>query len=117
MRHTSPALLALLLAAPAAARVVSYAPVTDRIATPVQQSRTSPDFVLIEAKEGGYAGPVGGPVVDALPWYSWLAGRLVVHDATGGARRGSSSRRAAPKRPSSPRPPAPAPTARSGSSR
>ncbi|MFN7989395.1 MAG: hypothetical protein U0529_18105 [Thermoanaerobaculia bacterium] len=84
MRHTSPALLALLLAAPAAARVVSYAPVTDRIATPVQQSRTSPDFVLIEAKEGGYAGPVGGPVVDALPWYSWLAGRLVVHDATGG---------------------------------
>jgi hypothetical protein len=83
VRHPSTALLALLLALPAAARVVSYAPVTDRVATPVQQLRTSPDFVLIEAKEGGYAGPAGGPVADALPWYGWLTGRLVIHDATG----------------------------------
>ena len=83
MRHPSTALLALLLALPAAARVVSYAPVTDRVATPVQQPRSSSEFVLIEAKEGGFAGPVGGPVADALPWYGWLTGRLVVHDATG----------------------------------
>ena len=83
MRHVSPAFLALLLAAPAAARVVSYAPVTDRIATPVQQPRTSPEFVLIEAKEGAWAWPGGGPSDAALPWYSWLTGRLVVHDATG----------------------------------
>ncbi|MBK9087896.1 MAG: hypothetical protein IPL90_02115 [Holophagales bacterium] len=77
-----PVLLALLLASPAAARVVSYAPVTDRIATPVQQVRTNPEFVLIEAKEGGWAGPIAGPS-DGLPFYSWLSGRLVIHDATG----------------------------------
>ncbi len=82
MRQTCPVLLALFLAAPAAARVVSYAPVTDRIATPVQQARTNPEFALIEAKEGGWAGPVAGPS-DGLPFYSWLSGRLVVHDATG----------------------------------
>jgi hypothetical protein len=82
-QHLLPALLALLLASPAAARVVSYAPVTDRIATPVQQERTSPEYVLIEAKEGGWAWPLGGPAADALPYYNWLSGRLVVHDATG----------------------------------
>lgn len=75
--------VAASFALPAAGRVVSYAPVTDRIATPVQQSRTSPEFVLIEAKEGGWMGPVAGPAADGLPWYSWLSGRLVVHDATG----------------------------------
>ncbi len=67
MRQSFPVLLALFLAAPAAARVVSYAPVTDRIATPVQQPRTSPEFVLIEAKEGGWAGPVGGSLRTGFP--------------------------------------------------
>ena len=83
MRRAVPAFLALVLAAPAAARVVSYAPVTDRVATPVQQPRTSSEFVLIEAAAGIWVGPAGGPAVDALPWYGWLTGRLVVHDATG----------------------------------
>jgi hypothetical protein len=75
--------LAVTLSTPAAARVVSYAPVTDRIATPVQQPRTSPEFVLIESDNGPFWGPGGGPSGDALPWYGWLSGRLVVHDATG----------------------------------
>ena len=46
MRVPCSALLVLSLAAagPAGARVVSYAPVTDQIATPVQQPRTSPRF-------------------------------------------------------------------------
>ena len=55
MRRTGPVLVTLLLAAPAAARVVSYAPVTDRVATPVQQPRSSTDFVLIEAAAGAVA--------------------------------------------------------------
>lgn len=83
MHRFVPALLALLLAAPAAARVVSYAPVTDRVATPVQQPRSSSEPVLIEAAAGIWVGPAGGPFADALPWYGWLTGRLVVHDATG----------------------------------
>ena len=79
----APLVVAASLSLPAAGRVISYAPVTDRIATPVQQGRTSPEFVLIEAREGGWLGPVDGPAADGLPWYSWLSGRLVVHDATG----------------------------------
>lgn len=81
MRPAVPALVAVLLAAPAAARVVSYAPVTSRFAAPVQQPRASTDFVLIEAAVGVWTG--GGPVADGLPWYSGFPGRLVVHDATG----------------------------------
>ncbi len=83
MRLLPSLLLVVALAAPAAARVVSYAPVTDRIATPVQQQRSSPEFVLIESDHGPFWGPVGGPAGDALPWYGWLAGRLVVHDVAG----------------------------------
>ena len=83
MRLLPPVLLVVALSAPAAARVVSYAPVTDRIATPVQQPRSSPEFVLIESDHGPFWGPVGGPAGDALPWYGWLAGRLVVHDVSG----------------------------------
>ena len=81
MRRSVTALVAVLLAAPAAARVVSYAPVTSRFAAPVQQPRASADFVLIEAAAGVWTG--GGPVADPLPWYSGFPGRLVVHDATG----------------------------------
>ncbi len=82
MRVPRSALLVLSLAAagPAGARVVSYAPVTDQIATPVQQPRTSPRFVLVESESGRYWGPMVG-----LPWWPGTFGRLVVHDASGGA--------------------------------
>lgn len=83
MRLLPPVLLVVALAAPAAARVVSYAPVTDRIATPVQQPRSSPEFVLLESDYGPFGGPMTGPPGDALPWYGWLTGRLVVHDVSG----------------------------------
>lgn len=87
MRVLHSALLVVFLsaAAPAPGRVVSYAPVTDRIATPVQQPRTSPAFVLVESETGPFFGPGGGPSDGGLPWYSGTVGRLVVHDASGQA--------------------------------
>ncbi len=84
MRLLPPVLLVIAVSMPAAARVVSYAPVTDRIATPVQQPRSNPEFVLIESDQGPFGGPTGGPFWEGLPWYGWLAGKLVVHDASGG---------------------------------
>jgi hypothetical protein len=76
---------AMSAAAPCAARVVSYAPVTDRIATPVQQPRTSPSFVLVESETGSFWGDWGGPAGAGgdLAWFTGTRGRLVVHDASG----------------------------------
>ncbi|MHB1044836.1 MAG: hypothetical protein ACYC4P_02380 [Thermoanaerobaculia bacterium] len=72
MRLAVPLLLAASLAAPAAARVVSYAPVTNRYATPIHQPRASDRFVLAESDVPS-------------TWYysSTPRGRLVIHDATG----------------------------------
>ncbi len=72
MRFAVPLLLAASFAAPAAARVVSYAPVTNRYATPIHQPRASARFVLAESD------------VQSTWYYSSTPrGRLVVHDATG----------------------------------
>lgn len=72
MRLAVPLLLAASFAAPAAARVVSYAPVTNRYATPIHQPRASARFVLVESD------------VQSAWYYSAMPrGRLVVHDATG----------------------------------
>ena len=72
MRLAVPLLLAASFTAPAAARVVSYAPVTNRYATPIQQPRASARFVLAESD------------VQSAWYYSAMPrGRLVVHDATG----------------------------------
>ena len=83
MRVAVPLTLVAALAMPAAARVLSYAPVTDRIATPVLQPRTGPRFVLVESEASSFWGPWTGPVSDGAPWYRGTRGRLVVHDATG----------------------------------
>ena len=61
------------------ARIVSYAPVTDRAAAPAHQRRTNRRFVLVEARNpywffGG--GPGGIP-------YGSPTGRLVVYDTAG----------------------------------
>lgn len=85
MRLLPSCLIAAVLSAPAAARVVSYAPVTDRFATPVQQPRTSPRFVLVESAAGPGWGIGGGPSDAGMPWFQGVVGRLVVHDATGGS--------------------------------
>jgi hypothetical protein len=83
MRVAIPVLLLMATSIPAAARVVSYAPVTNRVAVPVQQPRTSPLFVLVESETGMFWGPWGGPSTDGFPYQAGLFGRLVVHDVAG----------------------------------
>jgi hypothetical protein len=83
MRLAVPVLLLAATSIPAAARVVSYAPVTNRVAVPVQQPRTSPLFVLVESETGMYPGPWGGLPTDGVPYHAGLFGRLVIHDAAG----------------------------------
>ncbi len=83
MRLALPVLLLAATSIPAAARVVSYAPVTNRVAVPVQQPRTSPLFVLVESEAGTFWGPWGGPFTDGFPYQAGLFGRLVVHDVAG----------------------------------
>lgn len=57
MKHFSAVLLALFaMAAPAFARVISYAPYTDRIAEPGFQDRTTRHFVLLESGEMTWGG-------------------------------------------------------------
>ncbi len=66
------ALLAVaMVPAPAAGRIVSYAPVTDELAFPVIQNRSNRHFVLAESVSGEYS-PAGG-----------LLGRLVLYDSRG----------------------------------
>lgn len=83
MRLVMPVLLLAATSAPAAARVVSYAPVTNRVAVPVQQPRTSPLFVLVESETGFHPWHWGGPVTDGFPYWWGLFGRLVLHDVSG----------------------------------
>src|ERR1700682_1210384 len=68
----------LLLSAIAEARVISYSPYTDRVATPAVQSRLNRHFVLVEqtgSQSIGFLPPV--------PGYSFPAGQVVLYDATG----------------------------------
>jgi hypothetical protein len=85
MRVAIPVLLLMATSIPAAARVISYAPVTNRVAVPVQQPRTSPLFALVESETGMFWGPWGGPSTDGFPYQAGLFGRLVVHDVSGRA--------------------------------
>ncbi len=69
---------------PVAARVISYAPVTNQLATPALQERTNRYFVLLESSAafwgwGGGFGPM--PADSVLPWLT--RGRLVVYDSRG----------------------------------
>lgn len=84
MRLAAAVLLLAATSTPAAARVISYAPVTNRVAVPVQQPRTSPLFVLVESETGFHPWHWGGPATDGFPYYAGLFGRLVVHDVSGG---------------------------------
>ncbi|MDL1952215.1 hypothetical protein FBQ97_20745, partial [Acidobacteria bacterium ACD] len=73
------ALLVTGLAGAAEARIVSYAPVTERVAAPAHQRRTNRRFVLVEAKSSFWF--LGNPS------YGYPAqtptGRLVVYDTEG----------------------------------
>lgn len=68
----------------ASGRVISYAPVTDKLATPALQERTNRRFVLLESESFSsfWGGGDTMPPIDQSS--SWLTrGRLVVHDASG----------------------------------
>ena len=66
-------LLSVVLAAPAAlARVISYAPYTDRAAIPAYQRRTTQHFVLIEGSAAQTSYFVSGE------------GEVVQYDSSGG---------------------------------
>jgi hypothetical protein len=71
-------LMLIALSGPAEARVVSYAPLTGRIAIPAVQKRTNRHALLIE-QTGTFI--AGGP---SNAYYYWSAfGRLVLHDSSG----------------------------------
>jgi len=56
------ALFILLIVSAAQARVISYAPYTDRAAIPAVQARTNRHFVLVEQTGSGSAPvPIGVP--------------------------------------------------------
>jgi hypothetical protein len=70
----------LLLAAVSEARVISYAPYTDRAAVPAVQNRLNRHFVLIEQQ--GSSG--SGTIVSPPPAYGYYApSQLVVYDSAG----------------------------------
>ncbi|HJT17738.1 MAG TPA: hypothetical protein VJ853_10130, partial [Thermoanaerobaculia bacterium] len=69
------ALLAVLFAASASARVLSYAPYTDHISAPAVQSRLNRHFVLLES-------PGDTPVSMVVPQFI-APSQVVVYDSTG----------------------------------
>ncbi len=73
-------LLLLAFAGPAAGRVISYAPLTGRSATPAVQKRTNRHALLIE--QTGVQTFIGGaPLCLSCGWAS--PSRLVLHDSSG----------------------------------
>jgi hypothetical protein len=67
----------LALSGPASGRVISYAPLTGRPATPAVQKRTNRHALLIEQTGGVFL--AGGPSC----CYGSALGRLVLHDSSG----------------------------------
>ena len=79
--RTASVAAAFLLALPAGARVVSYAPLTGRPATPAVQKRTNRHALLIEQTGAVGFGPTAGPVCLSCVWAA--PARLVLHDSAG----------------------------------
>lgn len=77
MKRAAFALLLLVCALSAGARVISYAPYSDRIAIPAFQSRTNRHFALVESANSA---TVGGAAPIAL---AQLSSQLVVYDSQG----------------------------------
>lgn len=76
MKRAASALLFLFCAASASARVISYAPYTDRVAVPAFQARTNRHFVLMELSTPS--------TINYLPVYNPAEnGQLVVYDSRG----------------------------------
>ncbi len=73
-------LLLLAFSGVAQGRVVSYAPLTGRPATPALQKRTNRHALLVE-QTGAAIGVVPGPVCYSCVWAA--PARLVLHDSAG----------------------------------
>src|SRR5436309_14746245 len=75
------ALFILLIVSAAQARVISYAPYTDRAAIPAVQARTNPHFVLVEQTVSGSAPvPIG---VLPSPHFNYPPSQVVVYASKG----------------------------------
>src|SRR5437660_4601634 len=76
MKRAAFALLLLVCTVNAGARVISYAPYTDRVASPAFQARTNRHFALVESATSA---TVGGASPIALPLLT--GSQLVVYDS------------------------------------
>ncbi len=75
------ALFILLIVSAAQARVISYAPYTDRAAIPAVQARTNRHFVLVEQTGSGSAPvPIGAP---PSPNFNYPLSQVVLYDSKG----------------------------------
>ena len=74
--------LLLCVAAAANARVISYAPYSDRASFVALQHRLNRHFVLVEGNTIFGGGPVGGPAI-LPPVYGSFNGQVVVYDSKG----------------------------------
>ena len=74
-------LFTLIVAASSYARVISYSPYTDRVATPAVQHRLNRHFLLIEQPPTSSFAP---PLVSPIPPYGYYTvGQAVLYDASG----------------------------------
>jgi hypothetical protein len=80
-RRSAVFLLFLIATTAASARVISYAPYSDQISIPVQQSRLDRHFALIESPEAAYYGGILLSPPIWAPQYGY--GQVVVYDSKG----------------------------------
>src|SRR5687767_13498324 len=75
-------IIALLTATIAQARVISYAPYTNRAAQSAVQSRLNRHFVLIESSDTTQSPFPGGGITSPIP-YGFFQREVVLYDFTG----------------------------------
>ena len=80
-RRSALFLLFLIIATTASARVISYAPYSDQISIPLQQSRLDRHFAIIESPEAAYYGGILISPPIYAPQYGY--GQIVVYDSKG----------------------------------
>ncbi len=80
IRISRAALFILVIASAAQARVISYAPYTDRAAIPAVQDRLNRHFVLVEQASGAVPVPIGSPVP---PTFNYPPAQVVLYDSKG----------------------------------
>ena len=76
-------ILAVVVTTSASARIISYAPYTDRTALPVQQNRLNRYFVLLESANPSPVGFPGMPIMPPPGGCCYQTGQLVLYDTKG----------------------------------